>query len=290
MPEISSSVTFQVPGSTSNLGPGFDCLGIALGMQNRVTVTRTERSISPPHGMVSEAARLFFRRTRTAQFGFDWEIVGDVPISMGLGSSVTVRLGILAALNELSGCPLSQDGLFALCTELEGHPDNAGPAAFGGFVLSTPKGEYFRFPVGEELKFILLLPEQQILTESARRVLPANVPLRECAMNMSYACAITAAFATGQYERLRDHFEDFLHQRYRAHLVPGLYEVIQAGTNAGGLGGFLSGSGSAICGVTLAGNENAVATAMRQAYPDPTRCGLRIVTADNNGTSIVTTA
>jgi homoserine kinase len=278
------SITIRVPGSTSNIGPGFDCLGIALGIHNWVTVTKCAEGIEPPHAMVGECARLFFRRTRAAEFGFQWQISGQVPISRGLGSSVTVRLGILAALNELSGRPLSQDGLFALCSEIEGHPDNAGPAAFGGFMLTSPKGEYFRFSVGEELKFVLLIPEMEVLTETARRVLPPNVPLRDAIHNMGNACMITAAFATRQYDRLRDAFDDFLHQRYRAHLVPGLFEVIEAGTGVGALGGFLSGSGSTICCVALAGNENRVATAMRKAYPDPARCEMRIVVADNEGT------
>ena len=290
MSDFPTHVTIQVPGSTSNIGPGFDCLGIALALHNRVTVHKGGTAISPPHAMVRECARLFFKRTRAEAFGFAWEIEGDVPISRGLGSSVTVRLGILASLNELSGRPLSQDGLFALCSEIEGHPDNAGPAAFGGFILTNPKGDYFRFPVAPELKFILLIPQMEVLTENARRVLPASIPLKECVMNMSHACSITAAFATGQYEKLRDNFEDFLHQRFRAHLVPGLFEVIEAGVASGALGGFLSGSGSTICCVAMAGNENLVATAMRQAFPDPTRCEVRIVVADNEGISCLPSA
>lgn len=284
MSESLKRVTVQVPGSTSNIGPGFDCLGIALALHNRVTVERGEGMIiDPPHAMVRECSRLFFKRTRAEEFGFSWKIDGNVPISRGLGSSVTVRLGVLAALNELSGRPLSKDGLFALCSEIEGHPDNAGPAAFGGFLLTNPKGEYFRFAVEPELKFILLIPKMEVLTENARRVLPANISVKEAVMNMSHACSITAAFATKDYEKLRDNFDDFLHQRYRAHLVPGLFEVIEAGVASGALGGFLSGSGSTICCVAMAGNENLVATAMRQAYPDPTQCEVRIVVADNEG-------
>ncbi|MBP7948172.1 MAG: homoserine kinase [Verrucomicrobiales bacterium] len=284
MPTSADTVTIQVPGSTSNIGPGFDCLGIALSLYNRITVTRDGANPHPPHAMVRECARLFFRRTRAEEFGFAWSIDGDVPVSRGLGSSVTVRLGILAALNELSGQPLSHEGLFALCSEIEGHPDNAGPAAFGGFLLTNAKGEFFRFPVEPCLKFVLLIPEMEVLTENARRVLPPSIPVKEAVVNLGNACSITAAFATAQYEKLRDCFDDFLHQPYRAHLVPGLFEVIEAGVSVGALGGFLSGSGSAICCVTLAGNENHVATAMRHAFPDPSRAVVRIVVADNGGT------
>lgn len=284
MPTNNESVTVQVPGSTSNIGPGFDCLGIALAVHNRVTVRRAEAAVEPPHAMVRECSRLFFRRTRAEEFGFHWKIDGEVPISRGLGSSVTVRLGILAGLNELSGCPLSQEGLFALCSEIEGHPDNAGPAAFGGFLLTNAKGEYFRFPVAPQLKFVLLIPEYEVLTENARRVLPPTVSLKEAITNMGNACSITAAFATRQYEKLRDCFDDHFHQRYRAHLIPGLFEVIEAGVGVGALGGFLSGSGSTICCVAMEGAEDRVADAMRKAFPADSPCQTRILIADNEGT------
>ncbi len=285
-----NSVTIQVPGTTSNIGPGFDCLGIALALHNRMTVTRDSAgalSVEPAHAMLRECARMFFRRTNVPEFGFKWSVTGDVPVSRGLGSSVTIRLGILAALNELSGRPLKQEGLFALCSEIEGHPDNAAPAAFGGFVLTNAHGETFRFEVEARLKFVLLIPDMEVLTEHARRVLPPSIAHREAVLNIGNACTITAAFATGEYERLRDCFGDALHQPYRAHLVPGLFEIIESGVNAGALGGFLSGSGSTICCLALADQAPAVASAMRATWKGEAAAAIHIVTADNNGASVV---
>jgi homoserine kinase len=283
------TVTIQVPGSTSNIGPGYDCLGIALGIYNRMTLTRADggREIHPPHGMVRDCARMFFKRTNVPEFAFCWGISGEVPVSRGLGSSVTVRLGVLAALNELCGQPLTRDGLFALCSEMEGHPDNAGPAAFGGFVLTSARGESFRFEVGPELKFVLLIPDQEVVTEHARRVLPPQISHREAVLNMGNACIITAAFATQQYAKLRDGFEDYLHQRYRAHLVPGLFDVIEAGASSGALGGFLSGSGSTIACLALGGNEDAVAAAMLKGWKGTAAAETRILTADNLGATVL---
>lgn len=283
---MANQVTIQVPGSTSNIGPGFDCLGIALAIYNRMTVTREDgpMTVDPAHTMIRECARLFFRRTNVPAFGFRWSVTGDVPVSRGLGSSVTIRLGILAALNELSNCPLTRDGLFALCSEVEGHPDNAGPAAFGGFVLTDARGESFRFEVSPRLKFVLLIPDMEVLTEHARRVLPPSVPHREAVINTGNACIITAAFVTGQYEKMRECFGDALHQPYRAHLVPGLFEIIEAGVNAGALGGFLSGSGSSICCLALEGAEEAVSGAMQHAWRGPAPVEMRVVVADNKGT------
>lgn len=286
---MAQQVTIQVPGSTSNIGPGFDCLGIALALHNRLTVTRVEGplNVEPAHSMIRECARLFFRRTNVPEFGFTWSVTGEVPISRGLGSSVTIRLGVLAALNELSGRPLTQDGLFALCSEVEGHPDNAGPAAFGGFVLTDSRGESFRFEVSPRLKFILLIPDMEVLTEHARRVLPPTIAHREAVTNIGNAAMITAAFATGQYEKMRDCFGDALHQPYRAHLVPGLFEMIEAGVNAGALGGFLSGSGSTVCCLALDDAAPAAAAAMLNAWRGTAPAAVHIVTADNEGSRVI---
>src|SRR5271155_482415 len=99
----SSRVAIRVPASTSNLGPGFDCLGLALQLYNTVTVTRSDTA-KVPHGMIDETARAFFQRAaggKIAPFRFEAKIEGDIPISRGLGSSVTVRLGLLMGLAEL---------------------------------------------------------------------------------------------------------------------------------------------------------------------------------------------
>src|SRR5215475_12019252 len=133
-------VTVRVPASTSNLGPGYDCLGVALRLYNSVTVVRDKKPRSSHPRIVSDAAERFFKQTRRRAFSFSCSIVERVPRCRGLGSSATVRLGILLALNRLSGNPLDRLSLFGLCTELEGHPDNAAPATFGGFTITRNDG------------------------------------------------------------------------------------------------------------------------------------------------------
>ena len=144
------TVTVEVPATTSNLGPGYDCLGIALGLANRVTITRADDA-PPPLPMAREAADAFFARAEVAPFAFTCEIAGDVPMSRGLGSSVTLRMGTVTGLNALAGGPLSRATIFEICAGLEGHPDNAAPAMFGGFtVAGGGEGDApFRFPVDE---------------------------------------------------------------------------------------------------------------------------------------------
>src|SRR6185503_2163147 len=115
-------VTVRVPASTSNLGPGYDCLGVALRLHNSVTVVRGKAARSSHPRIMSEVAERFFKQTRHRPFSFSCSIVEQVPRCRGLGSSATVRLGVLLGLNRLSGEPLDRLTLFKLCAESEGHP------------------------------------------------------------------------------------------------------------------------------------------------------------------------
>src|SRR5882724_2703169 len=133
-------VTVRVPASTSNLGPGYDCLGVALRLHNNVTLVRGKTPRSAHPRIVSDAAERFFNQARCHKFPFSFSIAEQVPRCRGLGSSATVRLGILLGLNRLSGDPLDRLTLFRLCAELEGYPDNAAPATFGGFTVTRSDG------------------------------------------------------------------------------------------------------------------------------------------------------
>jgi homoserine kinase len=282
----------QVPASTSNLGPGYDCLGLALRMYNRITVIRADEGKTAPdpaHPMVAEAAEAYFKRARKPVIGFKWSIEGEVPVSRGLGSSVTLRLGILCGLNALLGSPLDQRHLFQICSELEGHPDNAGPACFGGFVVADSHYDYYQFDVEPVLRFVLLIPDYEVLTEEARKLMPEMMRHHDAVTNTGNACKITAAIATRQYHQLRGNFDDYLHQPYRAHLVPGLQEIIDAGKAVGALGGFLSGSGSTIACLTLRDDGEKIGQAMRMAHPSVRDAEVRIVTADNDGARVLFT-
>ena len=280
-------VTVRVPASTSNLGPGLDCLGIALRLYNDVTVIRGAKS--RPQAIASKAADLFFRHARCAPFSFSVSITGNVPQSRGLGSSVTARVGIFYALNALSGNRLDRLSIFQLCAQLEGHPDNAAPAVFGGFaVVHSSMGAlptFQRFEVLQRLYFVLLIPEFEIKTSLARQILPSRISRTAAVENCANACAITAAFASRNYEKLRGAFGDQLHQPFRTKLIPFLPRVIAAAEKAGALGAFLSGSGSTICAVTLQDRDRIAAAMERAAGSTSSRT--IIVTADNRGARFV---
>ena len=280
-------VTVRVPASTSNLGPGLDCLGIALRLYNDATVIRGAKS--RPQAIAGEAADLFFRHARCASFSFSVSITGNIPRSRGLGSSVTLRLGILHALNALTGNRLDRLSIFQLCAQLEGHPDNAAPAVFGGFaVVHSSMGAlptFQRFEVLQRLYFVLLIPELEIKTSLARQILPSRISRTAAVENCANACAITAAFASRNYEKLRGAFGDQLHQPFRTKLIPFLPRVIAAAEKAGALGAFLSGSGSTICAITLQ-HRDRIAAAMKRAAGS-TSSRTIIVAADNRGARFV---
>ena len=279
---IMQQVTVRVPASTSNLGPGFDCLGVALHIYNDVTISRGrgERPIE----MARQAGAAFFKRSSIKPFPFTCAIAGDIPQSRGLGSSAAVRLGVLDGLNELAGRPLQRRQLFELGAELEGHPDNAAPACYGGF--NVVRGiERQMFTVSAELHFILLIPDFEISTTKARALLPSRIDRLQAVENSRNACAITAAFASREYQSLRGAFADFLHQPFRKKLIPFLDDVIAAAESAGAIGAFLSGSGSTICAITHRSPEK-ISRAMFAAANSP---GARILvtTADNRGARVL---
>ena len=274
-------VTVRVPASTSNLGPGFDCLGVALRLYNDVTVVRGRENSGSI--LAEQAARIFWKRARVRPFAFASTITDHVPRARGLGSSATVRAGLLLALNELAGKPLERPAIFELSAELEGHPDNAAPALFGGFTV-VRQGQVQRFNVSSGLRFVLFVPEIEIETPAARKILPARIKYADAVENCANACAVTAAFASRKYEALRGAFADKFHQPFRQKLMAFLPEVIAAAEKAGALGAFLSGSGSTVAAVTLR-SQRKVAEAMLRSTSMAAR--IFMTSADNAGARIV---
>jgi homoserine kinase len=284
-------IVVRVPASTSNLGPGFDCLGVALRLYNEVALsrfptTRSRRGEKNHLPIVRQAATLFFKTVRLRPFAFSCSIVGAIPRSRGLGSSGSIRVGVLHGLNELTGKPLDQWSIFRLGAHLEGHPDNVAPAVFGGFTVVRGE-DVQRFDVSSRLAFVLLIPDFEISTAAARKILPRKISRIAAVKSSANACAITAAFVAEKYEQLRGRFVDQLHQPFRARLIPFLPRVIAAVEKAGALGAFLSGSGSTICAVTLQDQEK-IAAAMKRAltWAKAISASTIITSADNRGAQI----
>lgn len=293
-----NTVAVRVPGSTSNCGAGFDTLGLALTIYNRVELSRdpgaSPAALRPSDAradaMVAETARAFFQETKQPAFGFTYRIDGDVPPARGLGSSVTVIAGVLAGLNELSGAGLSRHQLVEIGTALEGHPDNASAGILGGFCVSRcdpQTGRYrgtVRLELPSELCFVVVSPSLETLTKESRGVLPASLPYFDAVRSINSASYLVAALMAGEYDRLKDAVADFMHEPYRLPRIAGASAAIEAGVQAGGLTGWLSGSGSSVLCVSRGAHTGAVTQAMLEAFKAKgvTAEG-RVLQADNRG-------
>ncbi len=280
-------VVVRVPGTSANCGPGFDCLGVATTIYNyldltllrssRLTVEASgEGADKIPRGkknLTWQAIRRLLQEVGRAD-DFKGAIIrtkNNVPLSRGLGSSSTAIVAGLTAANEILGAPLDKNGLLKLATEIEGHPDNVAPAIFGGFTVSVMSGgdvQTFSFMPRIKLKLIVTVPDFELSTRLARKVLPKNVALKDAIFNVSRASMLVAALVKGREDLLPFAFDDALHQPYRQKLVPGMTEVFTAAREAGALGAAISGAGSCLIAFTSAGGglEQKIATAMTEAF------------------------
>ncbi len=297
-----TSVTVQVPASTSNCGAGFDTLGLALTLYNRMTlaltpgvVPRAERpSDDQARDMVAETAEAFFSAVGREPVGFQYRIEGEVPSARGLGSSITVIAGVLAGLDALLATNLSRHRLVEIATALEGHPDNASAGILGGFCVSRcdpAAGKYqgtIRFELPGDLTFVTVSPAVELLTKASRGVLPSTVPYFDAVKSINSAAYLVAAIASGQYDQLRHAVSDFMHEPYRLPGIQGGGEAIAAGVRAGALTGWLSGSGSTVLCVARASEAPAVSAAMQAAF---SAAGVvsqaRVLTSDNAGLRVL---
>lgn len=323
----SEAVRVRVPGSTSNCGAGFDTLGLAVQLYNVVTVSRGlvgkegkavgaaaangesarvradgEALLAQPAkaaagraaDMASAAARRFFAATARPAEAFEFEIEGDVPVARGLGSSVTVIAGVIAGLNELYAAGLSRSEIVKLVSAEEGHPDNASAGVLGGFCVSRcePKGgEYLdtvRFEVPESVALVVASPEVELLTKESRGVLPGLLPYFDAVKSINSAAFVVAAFASGQYERLKHAAGDFMHEPYRLPKIRGAAEAIAAGVAAGAFTGWLSGSGSSVLCVAERPRAEKIAGAMTGAFAQAgVKASGRVLAADNHGLRVL---
>jgi homoserine kinase len=280
-------VTVRVPGSTSNCGAGFDSLGLALTVYNRVTLRRDATPSAAATGwqprperqsdgrasdMVRATAEAFGKLARVGGYAFAYRIEGEVPTARGLGSSITVIGGVLAGLNVLSGSPLTREQLVAIATHLEGHPDNAAAGLLGGFCVARcdpAKGDYLgtvRIALPNTLRFVVVSPSVELLTKESRGVLPTTLPYFDAVKSINSVAYLVAALATGDYARLRDAAGDFMHEPYRLPKIRGGREAISAGLAAGALTGWLSGSGSSVLCVATPETAARVGAAMVAAF------------------------
>ncbi len=303
--ELSEKVIARIPASTTNLGPGFDVLGLALQLYSTVTLepseTDTEVVVSgidadkipnTPEHIACQAVELVFRRsgTRPPQ-GFKLHIDNGIPAIRGLGGSGTAILGGLLTANVLCDLPFSDAELLNFATEMEGHPDNVAASLYGGIVVSAQeKGQVHTVQLAcpAELSIVLAIPDFPLSTKQAREVLPKSVDFADAVYNTSRSTLLIASIATGQFEMLKIAMKDKLHQPYRTSLIPGFNDVAEAAITNGALSVALSGAGPTVAAYCLEHAEQ-VAKQMQNAFnKHQTVCDIKILKPDADGAEVHT--
>ncbi|MBV9880589.1 MAG: homoserine kinase [Gemmatirosa sp.] len=278
----------RVPCSTSNLGAGFDCVGIALDRWLDASVTSDP---ARPGITVARAGTLtalgalslggdhlvtgFARACRAAGVAppddLAFEVRSEIPVARGLGSSAASLVAGAMLADALLGLGLAAEALVSIVVAVDGHPDNAAPIVLGGAVLAVPsphgRGHAFStLDVHPSLAFAIAVPDFETSTQTARAVLPLGVSYRDAVAAVGKAAALVRGLATGDGTLLAHALDDVLHVPYRRSLVRGYDAVVDAARGAGALGASLSGSGSTVLAVTRPADAPAVAAAMAGAW------------------------
>lgn len=249
----------KIPASSANLGPGFDCFGIAWQCYNEIDFALGGGALS-----ISGCAEKYQNRDNLAYRGYKAVLdkcgldeaplairfmKTSIPVSRGLGSSAALIVGGVVAANEIHRLGLSGKELLAIASELEGHPDNVAPALFGGFAVSTlanGRALSVPFPVCKSLHFTALIPDFELSTELSRNVLPQQLPRADAIFNLSRAALLLKALELGDLELCAIALDDKIHQPYRAKLIPGFDRARELALSNGAAGLCLSGAGSTL--------------------------------------------
>jgi homoserine kinase len=260
--------TVKVPASTSNLGPGFDTIGLALNLYNEYSFellpagaeSTLEYSSNLPDtevpytkdNLVYRAFDYVFKRENQKTPAVKIFFQANIPTTGGFGSSSTAILAGLMAANKILGNPYDQAKILKLGTQLDGHPDNISPAILGGLIVcvyADSELNYVKLPWDQNLFFVAVTPDFKVPTADARAVLPMQIAFQDAVFNVGYSSLLVAALASRDTETLKKCFKDRLHQHYRAKLVPGMQYVLDVGIEAGAIGTMLSGAGSTLIAV-----------------------------------------
>lgn len=295
-------IRIDVPATSANLGSGFDSLGIALTMQNRVWMEESDAldiSTSDGSAVPADETNLIFWAARHL-----YEICGkklpgmkiieenNIPQARGLGSSsACIVAGILGA-NRFLGNPLSRSDLINLAARIEGHPDNTSPALSGGLVASAMEGERVysvSVPVSEKIRFAVMIPPFELKTELARAALPKEYSREDAVYNLSRSALMTASLFSGELHNLRVAVQDRIHQPYRSGLIEHYDTVFRMSYELGSLGTYVSGAGPTIIAMVDAESAWTFGEALKSHLKDKAVDGWRveILSAAPEGAKIV---
>jgi homoserine kinase len=295
MKEDDAMFLIRVPASTANLGPGFDSIGLALGLyldvkgqiaeEWEVIPLTKELSIFPRDDsnymvvIAKEVANRYGKELRPCRL----EVSSEIPLTRGLGSSASAIVAGIELANILADLNLTKKEKNRLASLFEGHPDNAAASVSGGLAVglhTEEETDVLSFPL-EGIKVIAAIPNYELKTEDSRNVLPENIMFSDSVMGSASANLLVASLLSGNWELAGKMMkQDRYHEPYRAHLVPDLARIDELATAAGAFGTALSGAGPTVLCLVSVESAEEIAVKLTQAFPDYTIKALEI---DNEG-------
>ena len=275
---MARSVTVRAPATSANMGPGFDCLGIALDIWNTVRVDLGETGFeirglgrgelpSGPDNLVAQAFRMACEEAGARAPDTRFTCTNAIPLGRGLGSSSAAAVAGIAAANVLLDLGMDKGAMLALAAQVEGHPDNSAAALYGGCQIVVREDGRFvtsSVRVPERVRAVLFVPDSPMPTSESRSLLPTRAPMDDVVFNLGRVGLLVNALATDDLDLLRVATQDRLHQPHRQSIFHPMRVILRAATDAGAFGAFLSGAGSSVLALT-SGREMTIGYEMAEA-------------------------
>lgn len=302
-------IKIRVPATTANLGPGFDCLGMALKLYLNLEMEETkegfvieyrgegaEKFSTKKKGetLIWKSINLISKRAGKDihKKGLKMRVFNEIPITRGLGSSSSAIIGGIVGAARLYNIDLTDREILELALTLEGHMDNITPALIGGLTLAYKTGreeiKWTKIKTPPDLRIVVAIPEFTLNTREMRKVLPQKVALSEAIFNLSRSALLVNALQNSDWDVLAEAMEDRLHQPYRAPFIPGIEDMFSQIKKTGLAGIALSGSGPSVVSFTKAGSEEAISKIMKDAFLNSgIACRILVLEADLEGTKAV---
>lgn len=285
-PSLGQGVVVDVPATTANLGPGFDCLGAALDLGNRFALRVVDGGAERfdliiegsegshlrggPDNLVYRAAQRVWREAGIEPVALEARVQLAVPPARGLGSSATAIVAGLIGANALVGEPLSTEKLLELAIDIEGHPDNVVPSLLGGLCLTartaSQRWRVLRCEWAADVQAVVAIPSIRLSTSEARRAMPRSIPIPDAVINLGALTLLLQGLRTGNGDLIADGLHDRIHEPYRWGLIQGGRSVRQAALEAGAWGCVISGAGPTLLALAPPDRAEAISAAMVAAW------------------------
>ena len=263
-------VEVKVPATSANMGAGFDTLGVALNLYNKITVEEIDKGLKiqtlnkgyvprDERNLIYRAIMTLFDYVGYTPKGLKITQNSEIPMTRGLGSSSACIVGGMLCANVISGRKLNYGEIVNLASRMEGHPDNVGPAMYGGFCVSLIEDDKTivkSIKVNPNIRFALMIPNYFVSTRQSREALPDYVSFNDAVYNISHASILQAAFVSGDTKCLKYGVRDKLHQPYRKGIVEGIDEIFNTSYELGSCATYLSGSGPTISSILDGGYDD----------------------------------